>query len=91
MATLILEKDFQTITNERTSIEPDQRVFGEKVGILTKLFGCWHDNISRPFVDGKTAYRTCLKCGARKRFNPETLLTEGDFYYPPAVRKIEGS
>ena len=65
----------------------DNYVFGQKMGVMTKLFGCWHNNISRPFVQGKTAYRSCLQCGARKQFNPETLETYGGFYFPPAVKE----
>lgn len=64
----------------------DERVFGAKVGIFAKLFGCEHKNISRPFTAGGTSYRTCLQCGARKQFNSETLETYGSFYYPPIVR-----
>ena len=65
----------------------DNFVFGQKLSLMAKLFGCWHDNISRPFVQGKTAYRSCLKCGARKQFNPETLETHGKFYFPPIVKQ----
>ena len=61
-------------------------VFGKKMGLVAKLFGCWHENISRPFVQGQTAYRSCLRCGARKQFNPETLETYGAFYFPPPVK-----
>ena len=62
-----------------------ERVFGAKVGIFAKLFGCEHSNISRPFTTGGTSYRTCLNCGARKQFNSETLETFGSFYYPPVI------
>ncbi|CAN5563840.1 hypothetical protein BH10ACI1_BH10ACI1_10820 [soil metagenome] len=75
-----------TIQNIRNSV--DRRIFGDKVGIFGKLFGCWHENISRPFVQNATAYRSCLECGARKQFDTETLKTHGAFYYPPIVRKI---
>jgi hypothetical protein len=64
----------------------DERVFGAKVGIFAKLFGCEHKNISRPFTAGGTSYRTCLQCGARKQFNLDTLETYGSFYYPPVVK-----
>ena len=64
----------------------DEQVFGEKVGIFAKIFGCEHKNISRPFTAGGTSYRTCLQCGARKQFDSETLKTFGSFYYPPIVR-----
>jgi hypothetical protein len=61
----------------------DHRLFGKKVGILAKIFGCGHPDLSRPFSQGRLGYRTCLHCGARKRFDPETLKTFGAFYYPP--------
>jgi len=63
----------------------DKRVFGEKVGFIGKFFGCWHEEMSRPFSHEKVAYRSCLKCGARKQFNAETLETFGEFYFPPMV------
>ena len=71
-------------SSERKSVI-ESRIFGEKVGLIAKLFGCGHRNLSRPFGQGKSTYRACLQCGARKRFNPETLETFGGFYYPPAV------
>jgi len=64
----------------------DEQVFGAKVGFFAKLFGCVHNNVSRPFTTGKTSYRTCLGCGARKQFNSETLQTFGSFYYPPIIK-----
>ena len=57
-------------------------VFGNKLGLMTTLFGCWHKNVSRPFNQKNTVYRSCLDCGARKPFNPETLKTYGNFYFP---------
>jgi hypothetical protein len=63
-------------------------LFGKKIGILTKIFGCGHPDLSRPFSRGRLGYRTCLRCGARKAFDPETLKTFGAFYYPP-ISKAE--
>lgn len=77
--------------NRRAANAPDRIVFGKKVGLITKLFGCWHENISRPFVQEDTAYRCCLNCGARKHFNPETLETYGAFYFPPVVKVEDNS
>ncbi|HEX8289613.1 MAG TPA: hypothetical protein VF556_16640 [Pyrinomonadaceae bacterium] len=71
---------------ERTVV--DNKLFGKKVGIFSKIFGCGHPNLSRPFSRGRLGYRTCLRCGARKQFNPETLMTFGDFYYPP-ISKLD--
>lgn len=79
----------ETAEFDRQKLEVDKSVFGEKVGLLGKLFGCGHERISRPFILGKTAYRTCLLCGARKQFNTQTLETFGGFYYPPIVRSEE--
>ena len=70
------------IQNKVESEGNDHKTFDRKVGFLTRLFGCGHQNLSRPFSPGKAGYRTCLGCGARKRFNPETLETSGAFYYP---------
>jgi len=84
MQTVVLENIF-----EGEEIVNDQVVFGKKVGFFGKLFGCWHENLSRPFGQSSTAYRTCLECGARKHFNPETLKTYGAFHYPPIVREMK--
>jgi len=62
-------------------------LFGSKVGLIGKLFGCNHGELSRPFSQGKIGYRSCLKCGAVKQFNPETLETFGGFYYPSVVNE----
>lgn len=66
-------------------INRTDQAFGHKIGLLGKLFGCWHQEISRPFTIGKDSYRACLNCGARKHFDPQTLKTSGAFHYPPAV------
>ena len=89
MATVLVEKDFQRITGKSGINNLDKQVFGEKVGLFASLFGCWHNQITRPFMEGKTAYRACLNCGARKPFNPETLETEKRFYYPPIVKDVK--
>lgn len=77
------------MTGKKGENKIDRFVFGQKIGLMTKIFGCWHDNISRPFVNGKTAYRSCLQCGARKQFNPNTLKTGGSFYFPPIVEGLQ--
>jgi hypothetical protein len=75
------------LKNRKLTKEIDPFVFGKKIGLITKLFGCWHDNLSRPFTQDKTAYRSCLDCGARRQFNAETLETHGNFYCPPIIKK----
>ena len=48
---------------------------------LSRLFGCWHRELSRPFSHKGQAYRACLNCGANRRFNLESWEMQGDFYY----------
>jgi hypothetical protein len=86
MTNTIAISKLQRLINKKSKNDVDQFVFGQKVGLMTTLFGCWHNNISRPFVNGKIAYRSCLQCGARKHFNPETLKTDKNFYFPPAAK-----
>lgn len=59
--------------------------FGKKIGVVGKIFGCWHNSLSRPFTNRSGSYRACLNCGARKPFDTQTLKTFGSFYYPPTV------
>jgi len=58
---------------------------GVKIGLLGKIFGCWHKDLSRPFSENKRSYRVCLECGARREFDTESFKTLGTFYYPPSV------
>lgn len=89
MAIAILEKSFQLFTGKRQKQQLDHNVFGAKIGLTASLFGCWHERVSRPFTEGKSAYRACLNCGARKPFDTETLETKDRFYYPPIIRNVE--
>ena len=66
-------------------INRTDKVFGEKIGIMGKIFGCWHKELSRPFTSKKRSYRTCLNCGARAEFDIKSFKTLGTFYYPPSV------
>jgi hypothetical protein len=86
MTAAILLNTLQRLTHRRGGRIANPQVFGEKIGLLTSILGCWHEDVGRPFVEGKTAYRACVKCGARKQFDPETLQTFGDFYCAPATR-----
>ncbi|HMO81297.1 MAG TPA: hypothetical protein PKD24_10945 [Pyrinomonadaceae bacterium] len=69
------------------SAERPEASFGRKIGLVGKLFGCWHKRLSRPFTyKREVSYRACLECGARRRFNTESFTTSGPFYYPPMAR-----
>ena len=86
MRTAILLNQFQRLINNQDG-NINTLIFGRKMGLMSKLFGCWHKNISRPFSQGKIAYRNCLDCGARRQFNPETLKTFGQFHFPPVIKE----
>jgi hypothetical protein len=66
-------------------INQRENVFGKKIGIFAKLFGCWHKQLSRPFTHGKSSYRACLHCGARQKFDAEKMKSTRKFYYPPII------
>ena len=85
METISLRNTFQKI-GLGTKEQPDERAFGKKLGLVTRLVGCRHERISRPFGSGNGSYRSCLSCGARKPFNPRTLETSSTFYCPPEIR-----
>lgn len=61
------------------------RGFGDKIGVIGRVFGCWHRSLTRPFISGSEAYRSCLHCGARKHFDTESRKTYGSFYFPPEI------
>lgn len=48
---------------------------------LRRLFGCWHLKLSLPFTRGTETYRTCVTCGARRRFDLDQWTMVGSFYY----------
>lgn len=72
-------------TIAQSVINRTNEVFGNKIGLLGSLFGCWHKQLTRPFTIGSDSYRACLDCGARKQFDTQTLETIGSFHYPPTV------
>ena len=49
-------------------------------GFLMRVFGCWHRELSRPFTRHGQTYRSCLHCGARRRFDLKAWETKGGFY-----------
>ena len=83
MASYVLQNVFQNLKFKETEL--DEKVFGTKMGLVSRLLGCQHRRMTRPFGTGGTAYMSCLECGARKHFNTETLETSRNFYRPPAI------
>jgi hypothetical protein len=58
-----------------------QALTGKISHFVTRVFGCWHAELSRPFSRGGRAYRKCLSCGAQRRFNLGNWEMQGKFYY----------
>jgi hypothetical protein len=50
-------------------------------GWITRLFGCWHVEMSRPFTRDGESYRACLECGARRKFDSTRWEMVGAYYY----------
>jgi hypothetical protein len=51
-------------------------------GLFRRAFGCWHLQMSLPFTRDSETYRTCVSCGARRRFDLDQWAMVGDFYHP---------
>jgi hypothetical protein len=54
---------------------------GQLSNWLTRVFGCWHSEMSRPFTHDGESYRTCLECGARRNFDSSRWEMVGAYYY----------
>ena len=74
-----------TFKQERTRQRVEwSRLITVSLSIVTRAFGCWHQEMSRPFTLGAKSYRVCLECGAHRRFNPQTWELTGPYYYEQA-------
>jgi hypothetical protein len=61
-------------------------------GWITRLFGCRHREMSRPFSLHGQTYRSCVDCGARRQFNVGQWKMQGDFYYrQPSVNQLSAA
>jgi hypothetical protein len=83
----ILEQNYISKNTNNRSMD----VFGEKIGVFGKFFGCWHKDLTRPFTAGRESYRACTECGARRRFDEKSFKTFGSFYYPPAISSADSN
>jgi hypothetical protein len=57
------------------------------VQFITRLFGCWHTEMSKPFSekDGPV-YRDCLTCGARRHLDSDWRMV-GPYYFPNGAQR----
>lgn len=72
------------LSNASTPIIREPSRLSENIrrcGWLSRVFGCWHTELSRPFSSQGQTYRVCLGCGARREFDPRTWKMQGKFYY----------
>lgn len=70
----------QNIIAERV-LDRTTSPLGKKIGLWGKLFGCWHNDLGRPFTNIEGSYRVCTDCGARAKFDIQTFKTLGEFYF----------
>ena len=68
-----ITKDFSVVQNIPS---------GGGIGsLVARVFGCWHREMSRPFSRQGQSYRSCLNCGASRKFNVGRWEMTGNFYY----------
>lgn len=60
----------------------------EKQSFIKRLFGCWHQRLSKPVTIDKTTFCYCKDCGLRRKFDIETFKPQGAFYSPRHVKTI---
>lgn len=75
---------FKQETTNRERVEWPQ-VATAALTWLTRIFGCWHQEMSRPFTLRSESYRVCLECGAHRRFDSEAWEMNGPYYYEPTA------
>jgi hypothetical protein len=66
-------------------VRENENSIGDKIGIFVRWFGCWHKRLGRPVTRDRVTFRSCIECGARRRFDTERFQSLGPFYYPPTV------
>ena len=70
-----------TLANSNIGHIDASSVTGKIGNLITRVFGCWHAELSRPFSRDGRAYRTCLNCGAQRQFNLGNWEMQGKFFY----------
>lgn len=70
-----------TIANPTVPQEDSASLTVKIEGLMARVFGCRHANMSRPFSRDGRAYRSCLNCGAQRHFNLGNWKMQGAFYY----------
>lgn len=74
--------------NKSTENKSNNEVFGKSVGIMSRVFGCWHRRMSRPVTTKNTTYRFCPSCGIRRAYDIKEFKFKGKFYYPKNNKEL---
>lgn len=87
MEKVLIHNEFENVAvNLEQKVENE--IFGEKVGLFTRVFGCHHPRMSKPVTLQNITYRFCPSCGIRRRYNLEKFRSEGAFYYPSKNKEL---
>ncbi len=74
-------KERLTIMKNRPTSKVLMNIFIEKKqSFIKRLFGCWHQRMSKPVTTDETTFCYCKDCRLRRKFDIETFKLEGAFY-----------
>ena len=83
MENVIAQSEFgQRALEKGIEVNVHEEIFGEKVGLIARVFGCRHSRMSMPVTTKDVTYRFCPTCGIRRRYDLETSRLRGSYYYP---------
>jgi len=81
------ERQLKIATGDMRQVEAPS-VPERMAGLVARVFGCWHREMSRPFSHEGQAYRVCLNCGAQRKFNLSRWETQGAFYFNRPTQRL---
>ena len=83
MENVIVQSEFgQRVLDNSIEVNVEKEIFGKKVGLIARIFGCKHMRMSMPVTTKEITYRFCPTCGIRRRYDLETSRLQGSYYYP---------
>lgn len=72
----------QNVLDKSRKVNVQEEIFGEKLGLIARVFGCRHSRMSMPVTTKEITYRFCPTCGIRRIYDLETFRLQGSYYYP---------
>jgi hypothetical protein len=67
-----------TVTMKTTHLSNSMK---KTASVFRRLVGCRHSLMSQPYTVNDQPYRTCLECGARRRFDRYTWAKLHPYYF----------